>query len=167
MLRLRPRAEAGFGSLPDTFRMPAMVRDATVDDLDALLRLYVQLSPDNATTGSPAAAEGLRRMVEHPDVSLLVAELEGALAGTVTLMLVPNLTHNARPWIQLENMVVDENVRRGGVGKALIQAATELALRTNAYKIQLQSADHRHGAHAFYEANGFNASSLGFRRYFD
>jgi GNAT superfamily N-acetyltransferase len=147
--------------------MTAKVHEATVDDLDALLRLYVQLSPDNAMTSRETAAKGLARMIAHPGVSLLVATLDGVVAGTVTLILIPNLTHNARPWIQLENMVVDESVRRGGVGRALIEAATDLARRTNAYKIQLQSADHRHGAHAFYEASGFKASSLGFRRYFE
>jgi len=35
------------------------------------------------------------------------------------------------------------------------------------YKVQLLSRKHRHGAHAFYEALGFEASAEGFRRYFD
>jgi len=153
--------------LSDTFPMPATVRPATLSDLEALLRLYVQLSPDNAATSPAAAAAGLARMIAHADVSLLVAEVEGSVAATVTLIVVPNLTHNARPWIQLENMVVDESVRRSGTGRALIEAACDLARGRGAYKIQLQSADHRHGAHAFYEAAGFTASSLGFRRYFE
>jgi GNAT superfamily N-acetyltransferase len=147
--------------------MLATVRPAVTTDLDALLELYVQLSPGNAAIDRGSAAQGLARMLAHPGVSLLVAEIDGRVAGTVTLVLVPNLTHDARPWIQLENMVVDQSIRRGGVGRALISAAEQLAARTNAYKIQLQSADHRRGAHAFYQAAGFVPSSLGFRRYFD
>jgi GNAT superfamily N-acetyltransferase len=151
----------------DTFPMVATVRLALESDLDALLGLYIQLSPGNAALDRAAAAEGLAGMLAHPDIFLLVADVDGRVGGTVTLVLVPNLTHDARPWIQLENMVVDQSIRQGGVGRALISAAEDLAARTNAYKIQLQSADHRHVAHAFYEAAGFVPSSVGFRRYFE
>ncbi len=147
--------------------MAVLVRPATEYDLDALLALYEQLSSDNANADRERSAEGLRLMLEEPRVSLLVASLGERVVGSVTLILVPNLTHNARPWIQLENMVVDESVRRTGAGRALIDAAEALARETNAYKIQLQSADHRHGAHAFYKAAGFRPSSLGFRKYYE
>lgn len=91
----------------------------------------------------------------------------GTPVGTVTLVVVPNLTHNARPWIQLENMVVDHSARRAGVGRDLLDAAVAFAHETNAYTIQLQSGEHRREAHAFYASMGFQPSSLGFRRYFE
>ena len=146
--------------------MPVTVRHATSSDLEALLGLYAQLSPDNASTDPIRAALGLRQVLTRPELSLLVAESNGAVLGTVMLVVVPNLTHNARPWIQIENMVVDKTVRRAGVGGAFMEAAVAFAKETGAYKIQLQSAEHRHEAHAFYESLGFRASSLGFRRYF-
>ncbi len=147
--------------------MPVQIRPATEGDLDALLALYVQLSPENAGADRDLAAAGLQTMFADTHVSLLVASLDGMVVGTVTLIVVPNLTHNARPWIQLENMVVDESVRRSGAGRALLEAAEALAQESSAYKIQLQSADHRHGAHAFYKSAGFKASSLGFRKYYE
>lgn len=147
--------------------MAVTVRRAAASDLEALLRLYAELSPENAATDRARAAEGLSQILARPDIHLLVAELDEQIAGTVMLVVVPNLTHNARPWIQLENMVVDETARRAGVGRALMSAAYALAGETGAYKIQLQSGEHRHEAHRFYESLGFRASSLGFRRYFE
>ena len=147
--------------------MAVNVRRAAPGDLDLLVSLYAQLSPGNAATDRERAAAGLRQMLARSDISLLVAEIDGRPAGTVTLIVVPNVTHGARPWIQLENMVVDQSIRRGGVGRGLIDAAVALARETNAYKIQLQSAAHRREAHAFYESMGFEASSVGFRRYFE
>ncbi len=145
----------------------ATIRPASLEDLPALLDLYVQLSATNAATQPARAAAGLRRILAREDISLLVAEIDGRVAGTVMLVVVPGLTHNARPWIQLENMVVDGSIRRSGVGRALLAAAFDLAREHDAYKIQLESAAYRTEAHEFYEAAGFTRAAIGFRRYFD
>jgi len=62
-------------------------------------------------------------------------------------------------------MVVAESVRGTGVGKALLEAALNIAWKVGCYKVQLQSASHRDGAHRFYERNGFAGSSVGYRLY--
>jgi GNAT superfamily N-acetyltransferase len=85
--------------------------------------------------------------------------------GTATLVVVPNLTHNAQPWAQLENMVVDEAVRGSGVGRAILRHCLQSAWAAGCYKVQLQSDNARSGAHAFYEREGFVASSRGYRLY--
>lgn len=87
--------------------------------------------------------------------------------GTVTLVIVPNLTHNARPWAQIENMVVDESLRGSGAGRQLIAECVRLAREANCYKVQLQSAEGRESAHRFYAHLGFVDSSAGFRLYLD
>lgn len=141
------------------------VRRASQGDLDALLRLYVQLSPANAGADAARAAEQLEVIARNPGVTLLVAEDGSSVVGTITLVLVPNLTHNARPWAQIENMVVDEAVRRSGVGRALMDECLRLAREAGCYKVQLQSALHRTAAHRFYTRLEFEDSSAGFRRY--
>jgi GNAT superfamily N-acetyltransferase len=146
------------------------VRRASKDDLDALLRLYVQLSEQNALTEGSRAADALEHILASPGLELLVVEGEDGVRGTLTLVVVANLTHNARPWAQVENMVVDESVRGEGFGRALIEGALQIAREAGCYKVQLQSGNQRRSAendaHAFYKRLGFQDSSVGFRFYF-
>lgn len=143
------------------------IRPAAFGDLERLLVLYGQL--DNRPPDPPSAhAMGALEVIQMaPYVHLVVAEVDGDVAGTATLVVVPNLTHGGRPWMQLENMVVDEAMRGRGVGRALMEAAERMARQHGCYKIQLQSAEHRTDAHRFYEAAGFRATSRGYRRYFE
>ena len=97
------------------------IRSASLGDLDALLRLYEQLSPGNAGAHPARACVGLDAILAAPFVTLLVAEDSGTVVGTVTLVIVPNLTHDSRPWAQVENMVTDASVRGTGAGRLLIE----------------------------------------------
>ncbi|MGH2607748.1 MAG: GNAT family N-acetyltransferase [Tepidiformaceae bacterium] len=142
-----------------------LVRDAHEGDLEALLALYVQLSAGNASTTVEAARPGLQALLADERVRLLVAEDEGRVVGTATLVVVPNLTHDGQPWAQVENVVVEDSLRGTGVGRLVMDECVRLAWAAGCYKVQLQSADHREGAHRFYEGMGFKASSLGFRLY--
>jgi GNAT superfamily N-acetyltransferase len=143
-----------------------LVRDAVEADLEALLGLYVQLSPGNASTTAEAARPGLRAMLADERVRLVVVEgTHGRVVATATVVIVPNLTHDGQPWAQVENVVVDESVRGTGAGRLVMDECVRLAWEAGCYKVQLQSADHREGAHRFYEGMGFRASSLGFRLY--
>jgi len=147
------------------------IRRAATDDLAALLRLYEQLSAGNAGTDLDRAATALEQLLRTPNATLLVAERGGTVVGTVTLVLVPNLTHNARPWAQVENMVTDASVRGAGVGRELMVECLRLAREAGCYKVQLQSANTRatpgNDAHGFYRHLGFEPSSAGFRYYFE
>ena len=87
-------------------------------DLDALLALYEQLSPDNANPDRERASAALSDILSTPNMTLLVAEAD-RVVGTVTIVIVPNLTHESQPWAQVENMVTDAAVRGSGAGRRL------------------------------------------------
>jgi GNAT superfamily N-acetyltransferase len=148
-----------------------VVREAKPADLAGLLGLYVQLSPENAATQPSDVAEPLRAILANRGMRLLVAELRGSVVGTVTLVLVPNLTHGGKAWAQVENMVVEEGSRGTGVGRRLIEECLRIGHEAGCYKVQLQSGNQRregrHDAHAFYAHLGFRPSSVGFRYYFE
>ena len=147
------------------------IRRASLGDLDALLRLYEQLSAGNGSVDPEVAEQSLVRMLATPNLALLVAEAGGSVVGTVTLVVVPNLTHGAKPWAQVENMVSDAAVRGSGAGRQLIEECLRLAREAGCYKVQLQSGNQRRSpendAHGFYEHLGFAPTSVGFRYYFD
>src|SRR5687768_2246554 len=147
-----------------------VVRRASMGDLDALLRLYEQLSPGDSGTDRTTSAAALEAILSASNVTLLVAD-EGQVTGTVTLVIVPNLTHGAKPWAQVENMVAGATVRGSGIGRQLIDECLRLAREAGCYKVQLQSGNQRRSpendAHGFYEHLGFAASSVGFRYYIE
>ena len=61
-------------------------------------------------------------------------------------------------------MHVAEQRRGEGIGAALVDAAVAWAAQRGCYRIQLTSNVARREAHRFYEANGFTASHVGFKR---
>jgi GNAT superfamily N-acetyltransferase len=87
--------------------------------------------------------------------------------GSVTLIIIPNLTYVARPFALIENVVVDEGARGKGIGESLIRQAIESAREEGCYRVSLTSNKRRQAAHKFYERLGFTASHEGFQLRFD
>ena len=104
-------------------------------------------------------------MENDPDRTVLVAERRGQIIGTLDLLVVANLTHDAQPWAVVDNLVVDPDTRLQGIGRALMEDAVDRAAHASCYKIELLSHESRQGAHRFYAALGFDSSAAGFRRY--
>jgi GNAT superfamily N-acetyltransferase len=147
-----------------------VIRDADTGDLDALLALYAALA-DGRTPPSPADAETSRPVLDaimrDPRRHLMVAVVDGAVIGTADVLIVPNLTHHARPWAVVENVVVSPSARRAGAGRALMTEIIDLVRAAGCYKLQLHSGKQRTEAHRFYEALGFRPVAEGFKLYFD
>ena len=144
------------------------VREAGPDDVDALMALYDELTgplDEPVPDPLPDPREVLARIAADPARSLLVAELEGDVIGTVDVLIAPNLTHHAQPWALVENVVVAERARRHGAGRALMLRVFELAREAGCYKVNLMSGNERTGAHDFYRSLGFEPIGVGFKRY--
>ena len=150
--------------------MKVTIRPATSADLDGLLPLIAQLTTGEKTYAEPrhaAASDALDWIARSPDVTLLVADADGAIVGTVTAAVIPILTEDARPSMVLEAMVVDANARRLGIGRALLDRALEIAKERRCSKVELQSRKERAWAHAFYESYGFRQVSNAYKMYLD
>lgn len=147
-----------------------MIRAAIRSDLGAILRLLRELGDTTHTQSahvrmSSAAVRAWTRMENDADRTVLVAEQRGQIIGTLDLLVVANLTHDAQPWAIVDNLVVDPETRGAGVGRALMEDALDRATRAGCYKVELLSHESRGGAHAFYRSLGFDNSAEGFRRY--
>ena len=144
------------------------VRDATADDLPRIVELLAQLSPDEPREelGPPLPEvyqRAFREMVADSGQRLLVAEPDGRIVGTVALVIIPNLTHQGRPYAIVENVVVDAAERSAGYGELLLRYAMEEARRAGCYKLSVTSNKRRKDAHRFYERLGFDATHEGYR----
>ena len=119
------------------------VRDARPEDLPRLLELYRQLDP-NADNTPPDEWQTLRPIVESitadPRQHLLVAEADGRIIGSLTLVVVLNLTHGGRPWAEVENVIVDEETRQTGAGQLLMDRAEAIAKETGATSSSYRAA---------------------------
>ncbi len=72
-------------------------------------------------------------------------------------------------YLRIQALVVDQAYRGQGVGKRLIAAIEDLAKQHDIKLIQVNSGNRaeRLPAHAFYQNLGFDAYSIGFRKYLD
>ncbi len=144
------------------------IRDARVADLPRIVELLAQLSisapreqPDEPLPDAYAAA--FADISADPRQRLLVVEAAGEIVASAALIIVPNLSHQGRPYALIENIVVDEARRGGGAGEALVRYAIAEARAASCYKLSLTSNKRRPDAHRFYEHLGFNATHEGFR----
>lgn len=150
----------------------AHVRPATDKDIPRILELYdeliIQLSQLEQTRHlTPDYARKVFADISaDPRHDIFVVEDQSEVAGTVVLLIVPNLSHSATPWALLENLVVSERYRRRGFGRMLLKHAVSRAREKGCYKVQLMSDKRREEAHRLYGSVGFEASAYGFRLYF-
>jgi GNAT superfamily N-acetyltransferase len=146
------------------------VRRAVPGDAEVLADLYTQLA-ENRTAARPARDEDasaiLTTILGQENRRLLVALREGIVVGTADMLLVENLTYGGRPWVIVENVVVDQKHRGQGVGTALVGEVLQRARDAHCCKIQLLSLKHRKDAHKFYRSFGFQTVAEGFRMYLD
>lgn len=144
--------------------MMIAIRSAAASDLPSLLSLYSELNPDDEPLAADTAKDIWAAVRRQQGRTVLVAALDDTLAGTADCTVLPNLTRTGRSIMFVENVVVAQAHRRRGIGKLLMDAASQLAESTNCYKIQLLAAD-GHEAHTFYQACGYQPLAQGFRRY--
>ncbi len=148
--------------------MASQVRVATEADLPRVVELLAQLSIDDPREepGPPPPevyTEAFRRMQADEEQRLLVLDADGRIVGSLVLLIVPNLTHQGRPYATVENVIVDDSERGTGRGRQLMQHAIDEAKRAGCYKIALTSHRSRTAAHRFYESLGFESTHEAYR----
>jgi GNAT superfamily N-acetyltransferase len=142
------------------------IRSARAADLPRLFELYAQLaieSDEPPRTPTANDARAFHDVLADPRQTVLVAEVDGRLAGAATLIIIPNATHGGAPYAIAENVVVDAPMRGHGLGQALIRRAADDARAAGCYKLSLTSRLVREDAHRFYERLGFRTTQRAFR----
>lgn len=136
------------------------IREAKVNNLEKLLKLLYQLSPKKENTDKQKLKAILEKIVKDENYYLCVFEKDDKLLGTATLFVEKNLTHKGRPKGHIENVVVDKNHRKKGVGKKLVDHLVEKSKEKNCYKTVLTCDEKNKG---FYKKSGFKPKGINMR----
>ncbi|MCS3453975.1 GNAT superfamily N-acetyltransferase [Aeromonas sp. BIGb0405] len=134
-----------------------VIRECKEEDLAGLLTLYAELRPNDPVLAPSVAREALRRLLAEPGVQLLVAEVEGQLAATCQLGVIPTLTNGGKPFAIIEHVITAAAFRRQGLSQQVIARALAIAWEMECYKVMLLSGEGREEAHRLYEKLGFKA----------
>lgn len=137
-----------------------IIRNAGPADAPALAELYekhLAKIPSDTPPDFAVWGELLARFQENPLYHLLVAEEAKVIVSSVTLVVVENLTHGARPYALIENVVTHAQHRRKGIARSLIGHACNLAQSHHCYKVMLLTGATQESTLRFYRNCGFNS----------
>ena len=104
----------------------------------------------------------IRAVRRHPDGALLVAEIDSALVGRLSIARDP---HPSSAHVADLGLMVSAGHRRRGIGAALLEAAEEWANSANVTKLELHVFPHNAPAIALYEKHGYEREGLRRRHY--
>jgi ribosomal protein S18 acetylase RimI-like enzyme len=135
-------------------------RRATLDDLDALAPLFDAYRRFYEQPGDVALASAyLHARLERGESVILVAVGDGALLGFCQLY--PTwCSVAAAPIFVLYDLFVDDGVRRGGVGRALMRAAQAFGREAGAVRLDLSTARTNAPGQALYESLGWQRDDV-------
>ena len=135
-----------------------VVREVLPADRDAVAALLGEL-------GYPVEAGDVARRLEalreRDDHASFVAEESGVVVGVGSVHVFP-LLHADAPLGLITALVVTEQARGGGAGRLLVERLEAFAREQGCTRAAVTTADHRAGAHAFYERLGYQHTG---RRY--
>ena len=129
---------------------------------DELVNAFAYLIPQLSSSNPPPSREQLTEMVQSPATLVLVARVDGRIAGSLTLAMF-RIPTGLRAWI--EDVVVDGEARGNGVGEALNLFAIEEARKRGAVTVDLTSRPSREAANRLYQRLGFVARDTNVYRF--
>ena len=133
------------------------MRTADLGDAKGIAALVTQLGYD---TTAEEMAERLAGLLPDPTYTTFVAhrsELLGLAGATISRYFEKNGFY-----ARLGVLVVADSSYGQGVGSALVQAVERWAVSQGAQDLVVNSGNHRHEAHSFYERRGFSATGVRF-----
>ena len=135
--------------------MKIKIREIIQDDLEDLLKLYEQLGPNPFVQVDEHILDVWNKILQNKDYHIVVAEDEGKVVSTCTCVIIPNLTHNQRPYAVVENVVTDQNFRGKGYATSCLDFAKEIAIKNNCYKLMLMTGSKKETTLNFYRNAGY------------
>ena len=132
---------------------------------DDLVSAFARLIPQLSSSNPPPDRNALAAIVDNPNVFLFLARDRDdgeRIIGSLTLVTF-GIPTGLRAWI--EDVVVDENTRRSGAGRAMTTAALDKARALGVSTVDLTSRPSREAANAMYQNMGFELRNSNLYRF--
>lgn len=135
------------------------VQKLEICDIEQVTELYKELVPFECDTNQ--FIDNFYKIQNNQDYYIIVVKQNDIILGTATAICCHALDCN---FLVVENVVVREELRGKGVGKAIFNEIDNFArIRSCNYSI-LVSSGFRRSAHKFYERMGYEEDVRGFRK---
>ncbi len=131
------------------------IYQATIEDLEGvsnlfnLYRIFYQQASD-----LEGAKDYIKERVENKDSVIFVVKNKQDYLGFTQLYPTFSSISMKKAWI-LNDLYVDAEARKQGIGEILLQKAKEYAIETGAKNISLSTAPDNYAAQRLYEKNGY------------
>ncbi|MEA4831421.1 MAG: GNAT family N-acetyltransferase [Oscillospiraceae bacterium] len=133
------------------------IQKADINDLSGLLKLYKQLH-DNPVPEVNDKLIGLwNDILSDRNHYVIVGKIDDDIISSCVLVIIPNLTHQQRPYALIENVVTDEKCRNKGYATQILDFARDIAKINNCYKIMLLTGSKKESTLNFYRKAGYNS----------
>ncbi len=155
--------------------MDIRVRRATMADYERLCELYRQVDAHHVVVHPelfrmvepPRERAHIQEILQGADSTIFVAEVGEVIAGFALVFVkdappVPVMV--PRRFAVVDTLGVDEQYRRRGVGRALMEQAEQFAREHGARDIELSVYKFNVGAIRLYEELGYQTASLKMRK---
>lgn len=140
-----------------------IIRDMIVEDIPQLEQLYRQFWGEASSI--ERMSKQFNKLQKNDSHVILSAIEDNKLVGSVMGIICEELYGDCKPFLVLENMIVDENYRKIGVGKALISELEIIANQKGCTQVIFVTERNRVDAVKFYESVGYSSQThLGFKK---
>ncbi len=151
-----------------------IIRKAKISDFQGIHNLIMQVHKlhvnkrnDIYKDVDPMNFEEFRTELSNSNNIYLIAELENDIVG-ICFSQIKEISNNKimknRKILHIENICVDENHQKNGIGKKLYEQIVELAKEKNIDNIELMVWGFNENAIKFYENLGMNIKNLRFEQ---
>lgn len=134
------------------------IRTATAADGPAVLRID-RLTHDTASSPGPGPAADADPWERQDPEDALLAEVDGDVVGYLLLGRSTSLDSNAHV-LMVKGLAVDPDASGRGVGRALLRAGVDEAVRRRARRLTLRVLGHNDVARRLYESEGFEVEGV-------
>ncbi len=140
-----------------------IIRKLEEKDLDELSLLYKQFW--NEESNIETMKKKYQEIKNNPNYIILSAVINGTLVGSICGVVCEELYGACRPFLVMEDLIVDKNMRKKGIGKALLEKLENFGKERKCSQIIFITETNRIDAVSFYEKMGFKSKThTGFKK---
>ena len=132
------------------------IREIEEDDLEKGFLETLDFLRNASGLDKNKAKEILKKIKQNPNHIIHVAELDGNIVGSATLLIEQKFIHRGGLVGHIEDVVVKEGFERRQIGRLIIESLLEESRKRGCYKTILDCKD---DVKEFYQKIGFNHES--------